>query len=86
MNIIFICQAANFSFSKIPSHVISYNVGQGKVKFYACYNCSTTIVLAFNSTRKVYSVTWVVHVAVNEPSHSVLTVAVLADKGSLEFA
>ena len=75
-----------FPLSTIPFRVISYNLEQGKVKFHAFYDCGTNIVLIFDCLRTVYSVTWIVHVAANEPSHSVLSFAILADKASLDFA
>ena len=49
----------------------------------------TTVALRWCSSsdcvRTGQSVTWIVHVTVNEPSHSVLSFAMLSDKGSLEF-
>ena len=77
---------ANFLLNTIPCRVISNNLGQGEVKFHVFYYGSTTIVLIFDCVRTVCSVTCIVNVAVNEPSHSVLSFAILADKGFLEFA
>ena len=61
--------AANFPLNTIPCRVINYNLGQGKVNFHAFYDYSTTIVLSVDCARTVYSVPWIVHIAVNEPYH-----------------
>ena len=64
---------------------MSHNLKQGNETSHAFYECSTTIVLIFrlcknsilghmDSTRR------------SQPSHSVLSFAILEDKGFLEFA